>query len=80
MADEKKNDDGKGMPASAPQQTAEPKPADSRLFPGGSLAAASRRVGVNAVDHYDTPPAVRPDLPDLSSTPGWNVFPDSDRR
>jgi hypothetical protein len=80
MADEKKNDDGKGMPATAPAQSTETKPADARLIPGGSYAAARRQVGMTAMDHYDTPYFVKADLPDLSETPGWHMVPKTDRR
>ena len=48
MAEQKssKTEEGKGVPPAA-----EPLPArDLRLFPGGSLDAAKRHIGVNAVD------------------------------
>ena len=82
MADQKssKGDDGRGQPANAEQKTTEPAPADRRLVPGGSFKAARTAIGVNAMDHYTQQPAVKPDLPDLSDTPGWNIFPKSDRR
>lgn len=75
MSDAKKSDDGKGIPPGAQGVTAEPKPADARLIPGGSFAAARRNTGVNAMDHYTEPPSVKADLPDLSNTPGWNMVP-----
>jgi hypothetical protein len=25
------------------------------------------------MDHYNDPPVVKPDLPDLSETPGWHM-------
>ena len=81
MADEKKNDDGKGIPQPAGQKTAEtPAPMDSRLIPGGSLAAARRPIGMNAFDHYTEQPTVKADLPDLSETPGWHMVPKGDQR
>ena len=58
----------------------EPKPADSRLIPGGSFRAASRHSGMTAVDHYTELPAVKADLPDLSNTPGWHMVPKTDRK
>jgi hypothetical protein len=45
-----KSDDGKGVPPGGESKTAEARPADSRLFPGGSPAAARTPIGVNAVD------------------------------
>jgi hypothetical protein len=77
MADEKKSDEGKGIPPAAAQKTAEApdQPADSRLIPGGSLAAARRPIGVNAFDHYTEQPTIKADLPDLSETPGWHMMP-----
>lgn len=81
MADEKKSADGKGIPPAAAQKTAEtPPPADLRLIPGGSLAAAGRPIGVNAFDHYTEQPTIKADLPDLSETPGWHMMPKDDRR
>jgi hypothetical protein len=75
MADEKssKGDDGRGIPAGGEQKATEPAPADARLIPGGSFRAARRPIGVNAMDHYDQPPVVKADLPDLSETPGWHM-------
>ena len=77
MTDQKsaKGDDGRGQPATAEQQTTEPAPADTRLVPGGSFRSARTAIGVTGLDHYTEPPAVRPDIPDLSETPGWNIFP-----
>ena len=80
MSNDKKSDDGKRIPAAAPGATTEPAPADNRLIPGGSLAAARRPIGVNAFEHYAEQPAVKADLPDLSDTPGWNMVPKPDRR
>ena len=82
MADQKspKGDDGRGQPSNAEQKTTEPAPADARLVPGGSFKNARRHVGMTAMTHYTQPPAVKADLPDLSDTPGWNIFPKSDRR
>jgi len=57
----------------------DPKPQDARLIPGGSFAAARRPIGVNAMDHYTSPPPIKADLPDLSETPGWNMVPKDDR-
>lgn len=81
MADQKsaKGDDGRGQPANAEQKTTDPAPADPRLVPGGSFRSARTAIGVNAMDHYTEQPAVRPDLPDLSDIPGWNIFPKSNR-
>jgi hypothetical protein len=75
MADEKssKGDDGRGIPAGGEQKTTEPAPSDHRLIPGGSFRSARRPVGVNGMDHYNDPPVVKPDLPDLSQTPGWHM-------
>jgi hypothetical protein len=28
---------------------------------------------MTGVDHYDTAPAIKADLPDLSTTPGWHM-------
>ena len=70
----KKSDDGHGVPPTAPA-AAEPQPADARLIPGGSLAAARRPIGVNAMDHYEQAPIFKADLPDLSNTPGWQMVP-----
>ena len=80
MADQNsaKGDDGKGQPVTAEQKTTEPAPADPRLVPGGSFKSARTAIGVNAMDHYSERPSIRPDLPDLSDTPGWNIFPKSD--
>ena len=82
MADQKsaKGDDGRGQPAAAEQKTTEPAPSDSRLVPGGSFKNARKAIGMTALNHYTQPPAIKADLPDLSDTPGWNVFPKSDRR
>lgn len=81
MADDKKNDDGKGIPQSGAQKTAEtPAPVDSRLIPGGSMAAARRPIGMNAFDHYTDQPSIKADLPDLSETPGWHMVPKERRR
>jgi hypothetical protein len=51
----------------------DPKPADARLIPGGSFRAARRPIGMTGVDHYEEPPAIKADLPDLSTTPGWHM-------
>jgi hypothetical protein len=75
-----KGDGGKGQPATAEQKTTEPAPVDRRLVPGGSFKAARKAIGVNAMDHYTEQPAIRPDLPDLSDTPGWNIFPKPEPR
>jgi hypothetical protein len=82
MADQKssKGDDGRGQPGNAEGKTAEPAPADARLIPGGSFKSARTAIGVNAMDHYSEQPAIKADLPDLSETPGWSIFPKSDRR
>ena len=82
MADQKsaKGDDGRGQPANAEQKTVEPPPSDSRLIPGGSFKSARTAIGMTAMDHYTQPPSFKADLPDLSDTPGWNIFPKSDRR
>lgn len=74
-----KGDDGRGQPAQAEQKTTDPAPADPRLVPGGSFRSARTPIGVNAMDHYTEHPTVRADLPDLSDTPGWNIFPKVDR-
>jgi hypothetical protein len=81
MADQKsaKGDDGRGQPVTAEQKTTEPAPADARLVPGGSFKAARTPIGVNAMHHYTEPPAMKADLPDLSETPGWHIFPKKDR-
>ena len=80
MADDKKTDDGKGMPAGSEHKTIEPKPADSRLIPGGSFRAAARHSGMTAVEHYTELPVMKADLPDLSNTPGWHMMPKDDRK
>jgi hypothetical protein len=82
MADQKsaKGDDGRGQPGTAEQKTTEPAPADPRLVPGGSFRSARTQIGMTGVDHYTEAPSVKADLPDLSDTPGWNIFPKSDRR
>lgn len=81
MAEDKKTDDGKGIPQSGAQKTAEtPAPADNRLIPGGSLAAAGRPIGVNAFDHYTEQPTEKAALPDLSETPGWHMVPKEAKR
>jgi hypothetical protein len=80
MSGEKKSADGRGVPPGAEGATAEPKPQDARMIPGGSFAAARRPVGVNAMDHYEEAPVIKADLPDLSETPGWNMVPKADRR
>ena len=80
MADDKKSDDGKGIPPASGQAAAPPKPSDNRLIPGGSFRAAAKPIGVNAVEHYTEPPVVKADLPDLSETPGWHMVPKTDRR
>ena len=69
-----KGDDGRGQPANAEQKTTEPAPADPRLVPGGSFKNARKRIGMTGLDHYTQPPALKADLPDLSDTPGWNIF------
>jgi hypothetical protein len=79
MSDDKKTDDGRGMPAGSAGVTAEQKPSDARLIPGGSFAAARRPNGVSAFEHYTEQPAMKADLPDLSETPGWNMVPKEDR-
>jgi hypothetical protein len=79
MSTDKKPDDGKGVPAAAPAVVTEPKAADGRLVPGGSLASARRPIGVSAFDHYTEQPFAKADLPDLSETPGWNMVPKTDR-
>jgi hypothetical protein len=58
----------------------DPTPQDARMIPGGSFAAARRPIGVSAMDHYERPPAVKADLPDLSETPGWNMVPKDKKR
>jgi hypothetical protein len=74
----KKNDDGRGVPASGEGTTTEPAAWDNRLLPGGSIADAARPIGMNAVDRdmlpshgkstdqvdsKDTPDAPPPDRP-----------------
>ena len=80
MADDKKTDDGKGIPPGSGQAAVAPTPSDRRLIPGGSFRSAARPIGMNAVEHYTEPPVVKADLPDLSETPGWHMVPKSDRR
>jgi hypothetical protein len=82
MTDQKpaKGDDGHGIPPGAEQKTVEPQVADNRSVPGGSLKAARRAIGVNAMDHYDKAPTIKAALPDLSETPGWNMVPKDDRK
>ena len=53
MADSPRVDDGKGVPKSSPDPTAEPPDRDYRLFPGGRIDAPA--IGVNAVDRDDLP-------------------------
>jgi len=82
MSTDKKSDDGKGVPPSAPGVTAvtpAPPPADARLIPGGSVKRARRPIGVNAMEHYTEPPVVKAALLDLSETPGWHMVPKPDR-
>ena len=79
MADDKKSDDGKGIPPGG-QAAAPPTPSDRRLIPGGSFRSAAKPIGMNAVDHYTEPPVVKADLPDLSETPGWHMVPKTDRK
>ena len=55
------------------QKTTDPVPSDARLIPGGSFRAARTAIGVTGMDHYDTAPAIKADLPDLSTTPGWHM-------
>lgn len=70
-----KGDDGRGQPVNAEQKTGEPQAQDSRLIPGGSFRSARTAIGVNAMHHYTESPVVQAALPDLSDTPGWNIFP-----
>jgi len=58
----------------------DPTPADPRLVPGGSFKNARKQIGMTGMNHYTQQPSVKADLPDLSDTPGWNIFPKSDRR
>jgi len=80
MADDKKTDDGKGIPPASGQAVVPPTPSDNRLIPGGSFRAAAKPIGMSGVDHYTEPPVVKADLPDLSETPGWNMVPKTDGR
>jgi len=79
MADDKKNDDGKGIPPASGQAVVPPTPSDRRLIPGGSFRSAAKPIGMNAVEHYTEQPA-KADLPDLSETPGWHMVPKTDRK
>jgi len=55
MADQKKHDDGRGIPEQAKGETVEPQIRDTRLIPGGSLAAARTPIGMIAFEHDDLP-------------------------
>ena len=55
MADQKKHDDGRGIPEQAKGDTVEPPRHDSRLIPGGSLTAARTPIGMIAFEHDDLP-------------------------
>jgi len=55
MAEHQKSDSGKGIPPTAPGNTAEEQAHDSRLIPGGSLENANTPIGMNAVDREDLP-------------------------
>ena len=48
-----KSEDGKGIPPSGEQTTAETRTGDRRLFPGGSPEAARTHIGVNGVDREE---------------------------
>jgi hypothetical protein len=50
-----KSEDGKGVPAAGEQKTAETRPHDTRLFPGGTVDGSQRAIGINAVDKADVP-------------------------
>jgi len=50
-----KHEDGKGVPPSADQKTAEPPAHDTRLFPGGTVDGSKRAIGINAMDKADVP-------------------------
>ena len=50
-----KTEDGKGVPASGEQKTAETRAHDTRLFPGGTVDGSKRAVGINAMDKADVP-------------------------
>ena len=52
-----KSEDGRGIPPAGEQKTVETRAGDSRLFPGGSPAAARLHVGVNALDQDPAKPA-----------------------
>jgi hypothetical protein len=50
MTEDKKSDDGRGTPKTGDGVTTTPRPLEGRNIPGGSMEAASRPVGINAVD------------------------------
>lgn len=51
-----KSEDGKGVPASGEQKTADTRAThDPRLFPGGTVDGSKRAVGINAMDKADVP-------------------------
>lgn len=69
MSEDRKADDGRGTPKAAEGVTAAPRPLEGRSIPGGSMEAASRAVGINAVD--------RDMLPGYGLSPGQEDFQDS---
>jgi hypothetical protein len=55
MSDNKaKNEDGKGVPSTGEQKTAETTAWDKRLFPGGSPEASETAEGMAALDKDET--------------------------
>jgi hypothetical protein len=50
MAEDKKSDDGRGTPATGEGVTTAPRSLEGRNLPGGSMEAAARPIGINAVD------------------------------
>lgn len=69
MAEDKKSDDGRGTPPSGEGVTTAPRSLEGRNIPGGSMEAASRPIGMNAVD--------RDMLPGHGLSPGQESFQDS---
>jgi hypothetical protein len=50
MADDKKPEDGTGTPKSGEGVTMAPRPLEGRNIPGGSMEAAARAIGINAIN------------------------------
>ncbi len=57
MPDEKAGtaDEGRGTPAGSDQKTTVGRSREGRLLPGGSIEAAKRPIGINAIDRDQFP-------------------------